>query len=372
MTFTSPPIALDDVWYIEPQGKLHGSHVTPTDHTYVNIYQRQEYERHFEAVRAGQMAVAWVPTSDVRSPADGYIVSIDAFPFGPAPYGYTGTLEDYRVEIWHTCTVSTIFIHLGGLAPEILAQTGEIGSGGRWSSSVSGAIPVKAGQAVGKAGGQGVDFSVHDTSMPLNGLVIPSHYNGEPWKIYTADPFDYYEGDLKLRMLEKNPRTAEPKGGKIDYDIDGRLVGNWFLDGTVDYSGGSSDQMCGNRPCPYWTGHLSIAYDHVDPSQIRISIGADVGIYEEQCRICQSVYGVKGNGPDPAGISVASGLIKYDLVAREFVGELRIETRNLENQVLGAFLAQMLDERSMKMEVVAGLTASQATGFSDAASIYRR
>lgn len=28
-------------------------------------------------------------------------------------------------------------------------------------------------------------------------------------------------------MLGKNPRTAEPKGGRIDYDIDGRFVGNW-------------------------------------------------------------------------------------------------------------------------------------------------
>ncbi|MCH8908147.1 MAG: hypothetical protein IH840_13745 [Candidatus Heimdallarchaeota archaeon] len=32
-------------------------------------------------------------------------------------------------------------------------------------------------------------------------------------------------------MLEKNPRTVEPFGGKIDYDIDGRLIGNWYLQG---------------------------------------------------------------------------------------------------------------------------------------------
>ena len=94
--------------------------------------------------------------------------------------------------------------------------------------------------------------------------------------------------------MAKSPRTAEPRGGRIDYDIDGRLVGSWFLEGTVDYSGGSTPTICGNRPCPYWTGHLSIAYDHIDPEQIRISIGADVGIGEEQCRECDSVYGVLG------------------------------------------------------------------------------
>ncbi len=130
--------------------------------------------------------------------------------------------------------------------------------------------------------------------------------------------------------------------------------------------------MCGTRPCPYWTGHLSIAYDHIDPQQIRISIGADVGITEDQCHVCQSVYGVKGNAPDPADIRAASGLVKYDLVARASVGELRLETVNLEDQVLGAFLAQVLDDRSMRMEVISGLAASQITGFSDAARVYRR
>ena len=78
MTFTSPPMALDEIWFIEPQGKLHGSHVTPTDHTYVNHNLRQEYERHYDEVRAGQGANQWAPTSVVMSPADGYIVSVDA------------------------------------------------------------------------------------------------------------------------------------------------------------------------------------------------------------------------------------------------------------------------------------------------------
>lgn len=88
--------------------------------------------------------------------------------------------------------------------------------------------------------------------------------------------------------------------------------------------------------------------------------------------MCQSVYGVIGNAPDPADINVASGLVKYGLVARAFVGELRLQTVNLEDQVLGAFLAQILDDRSMRMEVITGRAASQVTGFSDAANVYRR
>ena len=177
---------------------------------------------------------------------------------------------------------------------------------------------------------------------------MPSHYQREAWKIYTVDPYSYFAEPLRSQILAKSPRTAEPRGGRIDYDIDGRLVGSWFLEGTVDYSGGSTPTFRGNRPCPYWTGHLSIAYDHINPGQIRISIGADVGIGEEQCRVCDSVYGVLGNSPDHAGISPGSGMVKYGLVAREHTGEYRVATKNVESQVLGTFLVEMTGQRTIR------------------------
>jgi len=138
--------------------------------------------------------------------------------------------------------------------------------------------------------------------------------------------------------LEKNPRKAAPYGGKIDYDIKGRLVGNWFLEGTG------------------------------------ISIGGETGIPRDACNICQAVYGVKGNAPDPATIDAASGLVKYDLVAREFIDNtgIREPTRNAEDQVLGEFLAQVLDDTSIKVEAIPGRTSSQVTGFSESARLYHR
>lgn len=116
--------------------------------------------------------------------------------------------------------------------------------------------------------------------------------------------------------------------------------------------------LCGNRPCPYWNGHLSIAYHHIDAQQVRISIGAETGIPEEACRTCQGAYGVKGNNPDPASIDTGSGLVKYDLVAREFIDEagIREPNRNVEDQVLGVFLARVLDDTTIKVEVLAGTT----------------
>ena len=88
--------------------------------------------------------------------------------------------------------------------------------------------------------------------------------------------------------------------------------------------------------------------------------------------MCQGAYGVLGNAPDPAGIGVESGLVKYNLVAREYVGDLRVETRNDESRILGAFIVQVLDERTIRVEVAAGLTAAQIDGFSGASNIYRR
>ena len=230
---------------------------------------------------------------------------------------------------------------------------------------------------IGKVGAQGIDFSVHDTRVTLEGLLIPEHYPGEAWKIHTVDPSDYFQEPVRSQLLEKNPRKTAPYGGKIDYDIKGRLVGNWFMEGTVDYGGGGSQEQsgfCGNRPCPYWNGHLAIAYDHIDPLQIRISIGAETGIPQNACYICQAVYGVKSNGPNPATIDAASGLVKYDLVAREFIDNtgIREPTRNAEGQVLGVSLAQVVDDTTIKVEVVPGRDYSQVTGFSERARLYHR
>ena len=365
---------LDNIRLIEPMGKLHGSHVTPTDHTYIRHTKLPEFREHQNAVRAGQPPQPWSSPYDVKSPADGYITDIQAFPFAPPDYGYTGILEDYRVIIWHSCAVSTIFIHLGGLAPEILEFTGEIPSGGGWTPRGRNArsLRVTAGQVIGKVGAQGIDFSVHDNRVRLEGLAVPTHYKDEAWKIHTVDPFAYFDNNLKSSLQAKNLRSADPKGGRIDYDVQGRLVGTWFLEGTQDYSGGGDHSFCGNRPCPYWKGHLAIAYDYIDPTLIRVSIGAEVGIDKSLCRICDGVYGVQGNGPDPVEVELDSGLVKYNLVGFEHTGEFRVVTKNVENPVLGVFLAQVIDDSTIKMEVFPGRTAAEIEGFSNEAKIYYR
>jgi len=231
VSFTSSPVDEERITFITPLGRMNGSHVTPTDHGYINV---------------GENIVA-----SVRSPAAGEIVDIGTF-HGP---------NDFRVTLWHSCTVSTIYIHLTELAPEIRAHVGDLQPGDNWFADSSNPLYVKAGETIGTMR-RSVDFSVHDTNVILSGFVSPQLYYGEPWKIHTVDLYDYFAEPLRTTLRGKSERTVAPIGGKIDHDIDGRLVGSWFLEGAGGYSG---------EPGEYWLTHLAIAYDHVTPSLIQIS-----------------------------------------------------------------------------------------------------
>ena len=335
---------------IVPLGRMAFSHVTPTDHTYIN-HDRPE---------------AFPPPYDVLSPADGILTRIGIMSGHgrPSPDG-TGVIEDYRMVIDHSCSLSTIYIHLGGIGPEIMEQIGEIDPDRGWfSSSSPEPVRITAGQVIGKVGPRSFDFSVHDTDVTLEGFVVPERYAGEAWKIHTVDPYDYFTEPVRSELLEKNPRTVAPLGGKIDHDIDGRLVGNWFADGTTSYA---EDFGTG-----YWQAHLAIAYDHVDPDQVRIAIGANEALDESRCSVCWGVYAVGGNGPDPATISVDSGLVKYELFGRLFIDGLNERTRIDQSIMLGVILVQMTDDRTIRMELFADRTAAQVAGFTDAAILYRR
>ena len=111
----------------------------------------------------------------------------------------------------------------------------------------------------------------------------------------------------------------------------------------------------------------------MDPDQIRVAIGYDPGLYP------QGPHGVKGNAPDPKTVSVDSGLVTYLLVDLEnrdadFGITTRggpLVTRSTDN-VVGVMLVQMLDDRTIKMEVFPGVTSGQGLGFSEAAKTYQR
>ncbi len=334
------PMALEDIEKIRPMGGMTSVHITPTDHQYWDTVEsdgRSDDKANIERFK-------------VYAPADGFIVDIEQH-------------TDYRVVIEHSCTFYTIFIHVDRLSGKIMAaaglKEGEVGNHA-WPR-----IPVKEGEAIGTIGIGKVDFSVVDADVTLKGFAKPSSYEeGEPWKIHTVDTFDYYKGSLRSQLIAKNVRTAEPLGGKIDHDISGRLVGNWFKEGTNGYKSDESED--------YWKTHLSVAYDSIDPSQIIISIGNFDGRGDQ--------YGVTGNSPDPAHVD---GLVKYELVTFDyFIGDTstkwnpakfsnNIKARNL-GEVRGVALFAVLPENKLKAEFFPGKKASDVTGFTSTAIIYER
>lgn len=148
---------------------------------------------------------------------------------------------------------------------------------------------------------------------------------------------------------------------------------------TTDGSGGSSTDgstTTTTNASAYWRTHLSVVYDYIDPSQVRVSIG-DFGGTEAQ-------YGVKGNAPDPAEVSVASGVVMYELVSSDYylgsssdpwdrlVYAGNITARNNDADVRGVALFQMTEDNKLKAEFFPNQTASEITGFTQAAEIYER
>ncbi|MBI2580266.1 hypothetical protein HYV85_00480 [Candidatus Woesearchaeota archaeon] len=332
------PLALGDIEKIRPMGGLSSVHITPTDHQYwdtIGSDGRSEDTTNLDRFK-------------VFAPADGFIVDIEQH-------------TDYRVVIEHSCTFYTIFIHVDKLSDKIMAaaglKEGEVGKHA-WPR-----IPVKEGEVIGTIGIGKLDFSVVDADSTLKGFVNPESYEGEIWKIHTVDTFDYYEEPLRSKLIAKNVRTILPLGGKIDYDVEGRLVGNWFREGTGKYKGNLGE---------YWKNHLSIVYDSIDPSQIRVSIG-DFGGWSQ-------VFGATGNSPDPATVD---GLVKYELTTFDYyLGDTstkfnpakysnNIRGRNLD-EVRGVALFKVLSENRLQAEFFPDKKAAEVAGFTISAVIYER
>ena len=344
VTFTSPPMKIENIGMIEPIGLMIGGHVTPTDHGYYT-------------------SITWLPGEsredvskfvDVIAPASGIVTSVQSM---PSEYS-SSSIGDYRIVVHHTCTFYTIYIHVNQLSEKLqtIADAGKT-------------VQVEAGEVIGRA--PGFDFSVHNDEITLPGFIVPEHYDAESWKIHTSDMFDYFLEPIRTQLLDKNVRQKEPRGGRIDYDIDGRVAGNWFEENTNGYFGKEEYQ----RSIGYWSTHLAFAYDGLDPSLIIVSMGDFDGEAQQ--------YAVKGNKPDHKDVSAQTGLVKYELVPWQYLTENGNEwdrvsfakitgSKRYDEQVKGAVLVQMLGDRKIKFEAFPGKTASQLVEFTSNAKVYER
>jgi len=342
ITFNYPAFDLEKVAFIFPLGGMIGAHVTPIDHQYYVSYDFNEGEEANVDIQ-------------VYSPGNGIVTQIQHMnvAVGDSPM----YVDDFRLVIQHTPTISSIYIHIDELSEKLVAVDPGLGE----YANVN--VKVSAGEIIGKYGGS-VDYNIVDENVVFP-FINPASYEIENWKIHCPDPFNYFNESIKSMLVEKCLRTQEPIGGRICYDIDGRLVGTWFKAGTNGYAGVNPDR--------YWAGHLSIVYDSIDPEAIIVSIGTFVDNAKQ--------FSVKGNSPDPGNISVDDGLVIYELVDFEYIKNDTIWNRtNLvkglkvrrSEYVQGVILLQLIEDRELKVEIFPGKNADQIDSFTENAVIYVR
>jgi hypothetical protein len=325
--FTHLPMNLADFQYLVPIGAMVGNHVTPIDHLYFSPVNQTDF-------------------FDVFAPADGHIVLIQK-------RVVNGQTPQYRIVFEHTGAFWSYYDLVSSLDSSVLTALGVPDVPDNTPQYVR--VAVTSGQRIGNVGTRTLDWGVVYSELTRGGFSVPNHYDYEPWKIHTVDPLDYYDDPLRSQLLAKCVRVAPPFGGKIDFDKDGTAAGNWFLKGTGGYAGTNSSQ--------YWTGHLALSYYHVDPSVVMFSIGDWQG--------SQRQYWVKNNTPDPATVTEASGVVKWELLyaTRGIYGQT---FQGIPTNVQGILLFQVLPNRELKAEIFPGLIGTQVSGFTAAARIYER
>lgn len=342
-----------DVKYIElvvPMGRVQDSHVTPTDHQYIVPVGTER----------GDLITDNPKKYQIKAPADGYIISIELFR-EPVEQAYRSQeyRDNYLVLFEHSCDYYTRLIHIDTLSDKVLSSFSfkDPASQHPYAST---RIAVKKGEVVGTVGPHSFDFQIMNTNKRDKNILMPE--NIDSFSSYTVDTFDYLAEPLRGELLKKNLTKTPPLGGRIGYDVDGRLSGNWFLVGRDK-----------NERDEYWTKNLSVVYDHLDPSQIRVSLGNFDGY--------PKAFGVRGNAPDPGEVSVSSKVVKYELVAFDyFSGKTKWDSLHYmdnlmaknSDHVVGIVLFQLTAPRKLKVEVFPGKTASQVKGFTINSKNYER
>lgn len=269
------------------------------------------------------------------APIDGQIIGIIQNPDHPLG-------NDVSIFMKVSTTITLGFGHLSRLHPDILEQVGDLNEGYAVNNVVR--IPVKAGQLIAYGGlPHGViDFFLTDLETQ-NSFIREGFYPDV--HRYAGHYPDYFRGAAQDSFLAKTPKQLAPRGGKHDYDMPGKMIGNWFLPNTADFS--------------QFGRQFAIAYHYIESDQIQISDGypriTGEGLHD--------YFFVKGNAPKPEDIGVTDGLVKYELLD----GRLA----SIDN-FWGTLLLQLTANDRLKIEYFQGRQASEVNGFGANAREYER
>ena len=292
LTFRASPIALDSIRWITPLGNLNPpSHALPTDHIYF----------YFANPDGGESPAG--RRTDFFAPADGVVGDLFGSPGGDR-------------KIWIQAT-PTVFFYVDHLMIDVPLTRG---------------ARITAGQRLGTTGdAYAVDLGVVNYGLTLTGFVNPARYIDDT--LHADGPLKYFEEPLRSQLYSRVQRIGGDLDGKIDYDVPGRLSGNWFED------------------APGSTFSTSFVYDTYDPSQVRISIWTFISGAG-----FSGAFAIAPGDPLPRGVSPASGIVRYSLI------QARTGLPQPFTTPVNRLLVQMIDDRRIQIEVLPA--ASTATEFS--------
>ena len=187
-------------------------------------------------------------------------------------------------------------------------------------------------------------------------------------KIYTDDPFLYFADDVRENLLKKMMRGSEPRIGRINYDVDGTLSGNWFEVGTNFYEGIDRSK--------YWDGHFSLSLNDIDPNYWQIGIGF-LEVYE-------NTFIIQGD-PIPLEVKVGSGKQIYELVTfrmfvennpgKDWFRQPHEEGDTLSiglGNVVGYVMLELIDTQLLQLEVFLNTEKELIKEFTDQSRTYER
>ena len=253
LSLAQAPIDPSQITSIVPNGAMLGVHVTPIDHAYIGV-----------------TGTAGSPTP-IYAPADGTVLLVASL-VGP---------NTIQIVIAHSCETLSLYWVVNQLAGVLAPYQSTVAAGGRASPLLS----VKAGDLIGEQWLTPMDFAIQDGAVWLSGFAHPFPYVSQAaWEPYTADPLAYLPQPAASQYQAKMQRAVSPNSGKIDWDTAGTAAGNWYLTGTIGYSGNASSAY-GGATTPvtggqvpgkngYSWSHLALAPHWVQPSVWLASIGS--------------------------------------------------------------------------------------------------
>lgn len=297
LVFTQSPIDVGAIEFVVPLGNLNPpGHTLPTDHIY--FYHRLRNPS--------------APIYDVFAPAGGIVRE-----------ARRGNDDVVRVQVTGSATY-----YLGHVKLDASIQQG---------------MSVVAGQKLGTTStlSYGLDIGLVNYDRTL-AFVNPARYGDDTRNADSA--LRFFAEPVRSALYAKVDRRGGNLDGKIDFDVAGRLSGNWFQDGLP--VGESTVLDAGPK-------QLAFVRDVADASAVRVSVGGALGM--------QGAYAVQAGAPDPASVGPDSGRVAYRLF---------VAVSNPGSPV-GLLIVQMTDGETLRVQVFPGSLAADAE-FTPAAQTYRR